>query len=101
MPAITIIIYWIINFLKIVTNENEKFMKFIPVISCGLGIIIGVIVYFTIPNIVVAENVLYAIIVGGASGLAATGTNQIFKQLIKSNNNMNSDKKSDDKEEPK
>jgi hypothetical protein len=48
-----------------------------------LGAIIGLIAYFTVPNIVIAENVFIALIVGGASGLAATGTNQVFKQLSK------------------
>ena len=37
--------------------------------------------YYLVPGIVPADNVVVAIIVGGASGLTATGVNQIFKQL--------------------
>lgn len=36
---------------------------------------------YLVPGIVPADNVVVAIIVGGASGLTATGVNQIFKQL--------------------
>lgn len=35
------------------------------------------------PSIIPAENVAVAIVIGGASGLSAAGTNQIVKQLNK------------------
>ncbi len=34
-------------------------------------------------DIIAAPNVVLAIVLGGASGLAATGTNQVIKQLKK------------------
>lgn len=37
-------------------------------------------------------GVLVAILVGGASGLAATGTNQIYKQLTKDKDDPGNDK---------
>ena len=83
VPSIVILVYWIINMLKIITNNNEKIMKLIPVIANVLGAILGVVIFLTMPQLVIADNLLFAIIVGGASGLAATGTNQIFKQLSK------------------
>jgi len=52
-------------------------------VSLGLGIIAGVICFYFIPSIIPASNVVIAIIIGGASGLSATGTNQIIKQLNK------------------
>lgn len=81
VPAIVLIVYWIVNLLKIVTNNNEKFKRFIPVVACGTGVILGIVIYFAVPQMIMAENIIYAIIIGGSSGLAATGTNQIFKQL--------------------
>ena len=45
--------------------------------------IFGVIAFFAIPSIIPAENVVVAIVIGGASGLTATGAHQIYKQLEK------------------
>lgn len=84
VPAIAAVVYWVINITKHIVGENEKFKRFIPLIATGLGIICGVICYFCIPSIISADNVLIAIVIGGASGLTATGANQIIKQLTKS-----------------
>ena len=43
----------------------------------------GVVAFYAVPQIIPAENVFVAIIIGGASGLTATGTNQAIKQLTK------------------
>ena len=81
IPAIVLIVYWIINLIKVVTNENENVKKLLPVIACFSGMILGAIIYIAVPNIIIADNIIYALIIGGASGMAATGTNQVFKQL--------------------
>lgn len=85
VPAIATIVYWVINLIKSVVN-NEKFNRFIPLIATGLGVVFGVIAFFAIPSIIPAENIFVAIIIGGASGLTATGTNQVIKQLTKDKN---------------
>jgi len=36
-----------------------------------------------VPGVVPADNILMATVIGGASGLSATGTNQVLKQLSK------------------
>jgi len=87
VPIIVVIVYWTINLLKIATNNSEKFKRFIPIVACGVGIILGVIIFFTIPSMIMAENIFYAIVIGGSSGLAATGTNQVIKQLTKYHRN--------------
>lgn len=84
VPAIAAVVYWVINLIKYCVGENEKLKRFIPLIATGLGIICGVICFFCIPSIIPADNVLIAIVIGGASGLTATGANQIIKQLTKS-----------------
>lgn len=54
--------------------------KFIPVTVGFVGAILGVVGMYTIPDFP-AKDVLNAIAVGIASGLASTGANQIVKQL--------------------
>ena len=83
VPTIAAVVYWIINLIKYAVGENETFKRFIPIIATVLGAIFGVVCFYAIPSIVPAENILVAIVVGGASGLTATGANQIIKQLGK------------------
>ena len=83
VPAIATIVYWVINIIKYAVQENEKFKRFIPLISAALGAVLGVVAFYALPSIIPADNVCVAILVGGASGLTATRTNQIIKQLTK------------------
>ena len=83
VPAIAAIVYWVINIIKHAVGENEKFKKFIPLIAAALGVICGIICYYAVLSIIPAPNIVVAIVIGGASGLTATGTNQIIKQLGK------------------
>ena len=75
--AITVIVYIIGLGVKATKLDN----KWIPVI-CGLfGSRLGVLsVYIGVPDFPAADY-LTAAAVGGASGLAATGADQIVKQL--------------------
>lgn len=57
-----------------------KIDKWIPVIVGAVGAILGVVGLYTIKEFP-AEDILNAIAVGIASGLASTGANQIVKQL--------------------
>ncbi len=83
VPAIATAVYLIIEVLKKALNNDERFLRFIPLIALVIGAIAGVICFFFIPSIIPATNVVVAIIIGAASGLSATGTNQIIKQLSK------------------
>lgn len=84
VPIIATIVYWIINLIKYTTNNSEKFLRFVPVTAAGIGAIIGLLCFFLVPDVYVANNFLTALVVGAASGLAATGTNQAIKQLSSS-----------------
>ena len=84
VPAIAAVVDWGIYPIKYCVGENEKLKRFIPPTSTGLGIVCGAICYFSLPSIIPADNVLIAIVIGGASGLTATGANQIIKQLTRS-----------------
>ena len=81
IPAIAAIVYTIIDIVKTAVGGTEQFKRFIPLISCALGAIIGTITYFCVPGVMETQNVLVAIVLGAASGLSATGTNQAVKQL--------------------
>ena len=83
VPAIVIVVYFIIEIIKKCVGENEKFKRFIPLIATAIGVVCGVVCFFALPSIIPASNVVVAIVIGGASGLTATGTNQIIKQLGK------------------
>ena len=60
---------------------DEKFRRFIPLIACVLGAICGVVAFYFVPGVMDTQNLLVAIVLGAASGLSATGTNQVVKQL--------------------
>ena len=78
VASITVICYLIGMIVKASPLDD----KFIPIIvgACGAGL--GVVGLYTMPDFPVS-TVLDALAVGIASGLAATGVHQMFKQLLK------------------
>lgn len=85
VPIIVSIVYGALALYKHIVDGKEKFIKIIPVIAAVLGVVLSIIAFYAAPAIIAADNIFTAILIGGASGLAATGTNQIFKQLIQKN----------------
>ena len=83
VPAIATAVYVIIEIIKKCVGDHEKFYRFIPLIALAIGVVAGVLCFYFIPNIIPAQNVIIAMVIGGASGLTATGTNQFFKQITK------------------
>ena len=77
--VITVLVYIIALGVKATKLDN----KWIPMI-CGLsGVVLGIMALaIGMPDFPAADY-LTAAAVGGASGLAATGADQIFKQLKK------------------
>jgi hypothetical protein len=43
---------------------------------------LGIAAFFALPGIIPADNAFVALLIGASSGLAATGTHQVFKQLL-------------------
>ena len=89
VPVIVSIVYGCINLYKQVIGGNEKYLRVIPIIAAFIGAAIGVIAYYAFPAVLTAENIWQAIIIGGASGLTATGANQVFKQISKGKGDEN------------
>ncbi len=93
VPIIIITVYWIFEIYKVITKSRDKYLRLIPILSAPLGGGLGILLYLIAPSFLPADNVVIAFMIGGASGLAATGTNQIFKQLSKSTLENNKKKK--------
>lgn len=76
VAGITVICYLAAQAVKATNLDN----KWLPVICGVLGGILGVVGLYWIPEYP-AQNIITAIAVGIMSGLAATGVNQVYKQL--------------------
>ena len=75
--AITVISYLVGMACKAMDSIPDKY---IPVIVGTVGAILGVVGLYTVADFP-ANDILNALAVGIASGLASTGANQIVKQL--------------------
>lgn len=82
VPVIVAIVYAVLTIYKQIVT-SEKWMRLIPIWAACLGIILGVLGFYLAPSVIPADDVLTAILIGAASGMAATGVNQISKQLEK------------------
>ena len=78
VAVITVICYLIGEVVKLTKINN----KYIPVIVGVAGGILGVVAMNVIPDFP-ASDWMTALAVGIVSGLAATGANQVVKQLKK------------------
>lgn len=76
VAAITVLCYLVGMGVKASPLDN----KFIPIVCGGLGVILGIVALFVMPDFP-ANDVITAAAVGVVSGLAATGADQIYKQL--------------------
>ena len=92
VPIIVTIVYIFIEALK-TAIKNEVFRDFIPIFAILIGALVGIIVYWGFPQVFIAENIYQAIIIGAASGWAATGANQTYKKIkeIKGGDENNGD----------
>lgn len=76
VAAITVICYLICQAIKATVIDN----KWLPVIAGVSGAALGVVAMYIMPEYP-ATDYITAVAVGIVSGLAATGVNQIYKQL--------------------
>ena len=86
VPAIASLVFSIMEIYKKIaskTNREECLLRLIPIVASILGVIAGIVCFFAFPTIIAASDVVTACLIGGASGLSATGCNQLFKQLHK------------------
>ncbi|MCL1789856.1 MAG: phage holin family protein [Peptococcaceae bacterium] len=76
IPAIVTICYLI----GVGVKASPLDSKWIPLIMGGVGACLGCIGFLFVPGLF-DTDILSAVAIGIASGLAATGTNQVYKQL--------------------
>ena len=76
VAAITVICYLAAQAVKATALDN----KWLPVICGVLGGVLGVVAMLVMPDYP-AGDYITAVAVGVVSGLAATGVNQVYKQL--------------------
>ena len=81
VAAITVICYVLALVIKATTLDN----KWLPAICGLLGGALGVAAMYIMPDYP-AGDMITAVAIGIVSGLAATGVNQVFKQLGKGAN---------------
>ena len=82
VPVIAAIVFGVFYVYKLLV-KNEKWIRLIPIFAAILGAVLGVIAFYAVPEIIPSANVIVALIVGAASGLAATGAHQVVNQLTK------------------
>ena len=80
IPAIVAIVCTVMQMLK-TAIANEKFNRMIPLCSVILGAVLGVAAFYVYPSIIPADNVVVALLIGGASGWAATGAYETGKKI--------------------
>ena len=76
VAAITVICLLVAEGIKATSIDN----KWLPVICGVLGGVLGVVGMYVMPDFP-SNDIITSIAVGIVSGLAATGANQVYKQL--------------------
>lgn len=83
LPGLVIIIYILVEIFKKLFLKTDKSRKHIPLIAAIIGVATSIIIFYISPDIICCNNVLEAIAMGGMSGFAATGCNQLYKKYTK------------------
>ena len=92
VPVIAGIVYFVMAVYKsLVKNAPAIWTSLIPVWAAVLGIALGLVAFFLVPEVMPAENALVAVLVGLASGLGAVGVHQISKQIEKAKDDSAND----------
>lgn len=83
--GIVVIVYIVIEILKRFVAKTDKQQDMLPFAGVILGALIAIAVYFLdtsgVLGIDVGDDLLTAVITGAASGLVATGGNQVYKKI--------------------
>ena len=76
IPAIVVISYMITETFKMFINK-----KYLPIVAGISGGVLGILSFVLQIDIMPATDIVSALAIGIISGLAATGSNQILKQM--------------------
>ena len=78
IPGVVVISYMITEIFKVFINK-----KYLPIVAGISGGMLGVLSFVLQIDIMPANDIVSALAIGIISGLAATGSNQIIKQIKK------------------
>ena len=86
VPIIVLICYMVGEIYKVLLKSKPEMYKLIPILVAIIGGVLGVVIYFTTPEMMLnVDNLWIALGIGIMSGFSATGTNQIVKQIYLKN----------------
>lgn len=79
---ILVLVYVIMEISKrTFMRKNDDLRRLIPLIALFLGAAISIIIFYIFPELSSNVNGLNAFASGAVSGTAATGSNQVYKQI--------------------
>lgn len=85
VPIIIFAVYFIVWLLKKFVFKTNESRKNLPPIAGATGVAIALAFYFFAPQEIGFESIVDAVTQGVASGFAAVGCNQVYKQWRKFN----------------
>lgn len=83
LPGLVIATYILVELCKALFLKTDKSRKHIPLISAIIGVAAAIVIFIFWPEMIYCNNILEAITIGGMSGFAATGCNQLYKKYSK------------------
>ncbi len=84
VPIIVVCCYIVGEIYKVIFKNKHEAYKLIPILVALFGGALGILIYFTAPELIFnVSNLWIALEIGMVSGISSTGTNQIIKQLFK------------------
>ena len=81
LPIIVLFCFIIGEIIKILFPNKTKVIKLIPFIMSILGAAMSILIYMLAPQTLEQKNILEVILLGMISGLASTGSNELFKKI--------------------
>lgn len=83
LPGLVIATYILVEIFKALFLKTDKSRKHIPLIAAVIGVAAAIVIFIFWPDMIYCSNILEAIAMGGMSGFAATGCNQLYKKYSK------------------
>ena len=83
LPGLVIATYILVEICKALFLKTDKSRKHIPLIAAVIGVAAAIVIFIFWPDMIYCSNILEAIAMGGMSGFAATGCNQLYKKYSK------------------
>lgn len=82
VPIITILCYGFIEILKHTVNSNHSIKNAYPLIAGMMGLFLGIVFHLFSPHLM-GDSAITSAIMGLASGLSATGGNELMQRMRK------------------